>query len=89
MAGLVKTSEKAWWVYIIQCRDTTFYTGITTDVENRVRTHQAGRGARYTRGRGPMILWYVAGPFNRSEALREELRIKQLSHHEKESMGGV
>lgn len=75
-----------WWVYILRCGDRSFYTGISTDVARRLRLHQAGRGARYTRGRGPLSLWWQEGPFDHVTAMREERRIKRLSHTVKESL---
>ena len=47
--------EKEWTVYILQCRDGTLYTGITDDLQRRLRAHQEGKGAKYTRGRGPLV----------------------------------
>lgn len=78
-----------WWVYIIRCGDGSFYTGIATDVERRLKTHQSGRGARYTRGRGPLMLWWTDGPVSHVEALKAERRIKRLSHERKELLGGI
>ena len=48
--------EKTWWVYILRCGDGTFYTGVTTDVLARLETHRSGKGAKYTRSRGPLEL---------------------------------
>ena len=78
-----------WWVYIVRCKDGSFYTGIALDVERRLALHQSGRGARYTRGRGPLSLWWCEGPLAHREALFEERRIKRLSHQRKEAMGGL
>jgi len=75
-----------WFVYIILCRDGTLYTGITNDVEKRIRKHESGKGAKYTRGRGPFELKYVEEVENKSEALKREYRIKQLSKKEKISL---
>ncbi|MCY0880103.1 MAG: GIY-YIG nuclease family protein [Firmicutes bacterium] len=77
-----------WWVYVLRCQDGTFYTGIAKDVGQRVAAHAAGRGARYTRGRGPLTLWWSDGPFAHGEALRIERRVKRLSHQEKCALGG-
>lgn len=77
---------KDWSVYILQCVDGTYYTGITTDLSQRVLQHNAGTGAKYTRGRGPVkVVWEQTG-FTRSEALKEEVRIKKLSRGQKESL---
>lgn len=72
-----------WSVYLIRCGDGTFYTGITTDVERRFHVHCAGRGARYTRGRGPLQLCWWIGPLTHGEALREERKIKHMAHNRK------
>ena len=50
--------EQTWKLYILRCRDGSLYTGITTDVEKRFAAHNAGKGAKYTRGRGPWELVY-------------------------------
>ena len=72
-------------VYILRCADETLYTGITTDVERRVGEHNhSAVGARYTRGRRPVILLWSRIFSNRSLALREEARIKALSRSQKE-----
>lgn len=67
-----------WCVYILRCADDTLYTGITTDLERRLQTHAAGRGARYTRARLPVELLYSEGAASRSAATRRELEIKRL-----------
>ena len=48
----------SWWVYVLECRDGTLYTGCTDDIPRRLAAHNAGRGAKYTRGRGPVTLRY-------------------------------
>lgn len=69
----------SWWVYLLECGDSTLYTGITNDVQRRLAMHQAGRGARYTRGRGPIrLLWQEPWP-DRASASRRELEVKRLS----------
>lgn len=72
-----------YYIYILQCGDESLYTGITTDVKKRLSQHKAGLGAKYTRGRGPLTLVYVGTAENRSEASREEARIKKLKKCEK------
>jgi len=72
-------SERPWHVYIVRCADSTFYTGIARDLEARIVTHNAGTGARYTRGRGPVKLVYSECVADRPAALRRELAIKRLS----------
>jgi putative endonuclease len=66
------------FVYMVECRDKTLYTGWTTDVERRIKTHNAGRGAKYTRERGPVRLVYVEAVLDRSAAQKRELAIKKL-----------
>ena len=77
-----------WWVYILRCGDGSFYTGIATNVDRRLKTHQSGRGARYTRGRGPLELWWQEGPMTHQEALKAERRVKRFSHQRKSALGG-
>lgn len=68
-----------WFVYIVQCADSTFYTGITTDVARRVREHnEASVGARYTRVRRPVMLVYSESALDRSAAAKREAQIKKL-----------
>ena len=75
--------DKSWIVYILRCRDDTLYTGITADVVKRLRMHNAGTGAKYTRSRGPVALEYTEIHPDKSSALRREIAIKQLSRQEK------
>ena len=72
-----------WYVYILECADHTFYTGITTDLDTRVREHDAGSGARYTRGRRPVRLIYSEQVPDRGTAQSREYSIKQLSRTQK------
>ena len=78
--------EKAWYLYILRCGDGTLYTGITTDVQARFAQHQAGKGAKYTRGRGPLEVVYTEECEDHSAALKRELVVKALSREEKEKM---
>ena len=73
----------SWTVYIIRCGDDTLYTGITDDVEKRFAAHCAGKGAKYTRGRGPLELVYQETCDSHGEALRREYSVKKLSREEK------
>lgn len=75
--------EKQWCVYILECRDGTLYTGITDDLERRFKAHSSGKGAKYTRGRGPLTLRYREDCQDYSAALRRELQIKALKREEK------
>ena len=72
-----------WFVYILRCGDGTLYTGITDDVEKRLSAHRAGKGAKYTRGRGPLELVYTEELADKSSALRREIAIKKLSRKSK------
>lgn len=67
-----------WIVYILRCGDETLYTGITPDLEARLEAHRSGRGARYTRGRGPFEVVHQETAASKSEATRRELTIKRL-----------
>ena len=78
--------EQTWYLYILRCGDGTLYTGITTDVERRFNAHQSGKGAKYTRGRGPLELVYQETCGTHSQALKRELKIKSLSRAEKEKL---
>ena len=73
-------------VYVLACADDTLYTGYTTDVERRVAEHDAGEGAKYTRGRTPVELVHVESFSSRSAAQAREYEIKQLSRPEKERL---
>ena len=78
--------ESTWHLYILRCRDGSLYTGITTDVEKRLEAHRTGKGAKYTRGRGPLELVYREICGTHSTALRRELEIKSLSREEKQKL---
>lgn len=77
-------AEKSWKLYILRCGDGTLYTGITTDVPRRLAAHRSGKGAKYTRGRGPLELVYQQRCGTHSEALKRELEMKALSRSQKE-----
>ena len=72
-----------WKVYILRCCDGSLYTGITTDTTRRVREHNSGKGAKYTRTRRPIELVYQEDCADHSHALRRELEIKALSRDKK------
>ena len=74
---------KNWVVYILECKDHTLYTGMTDDFPRRLAAHESGKGAKYTKGRGPFTLRYLEHCKDRSEALRREYALKQLSRPEK------
>jgi putative endonuclease len=71
------------FVYLLRCADDSLYCGWTTDVERRLAAHRAGTASRYTRSRRPVELAAVVAVSDRSSAMREEARIKQLSRAEK------
>ena len=68
----------SWFVYVVRCRDGSLYTGIARAVNARVTQHNQGRGARYTRGRGPVALVHVERKKSQGSALRREAAIKAL-----------
>ncbi|WP_276273296.1 GIY-YIG nuclease family protein [Haloarcula litorea] len=80
------TARSLHYAYVLRCSDDTLYTGYTTDVERRVREHDAGEGAKYTRGRRPVELVHVESFESRSAAMSREYEIKQLSRAEKERL---
>jgi putative endonuclease len=75
-----------WCLYILKCNDSSYYTGITNDLEKRVADHQNGKGAKYTRGRGPLILVYTENHPDRSSATKKEIFIKKLSRSQKKAL---
>ena len=81
--------EKSWYVYILRCKDDTLYCGITPDLEKRLQQHNAGKGAKYTRGRGPLELVYREMVETHSDALKREIAIKRLSRTEKLELIGT
>lgn len=78
-----------WYLYILRCGDGSLYTGITTDVEKRLEAHRQGRGAKYTRGRGPLALCYRECCGSHSQALRREAAVKALSREKKLQLMGL
>jgi len=74
------------YVYVLRCADDTLYTGYTTDVERRVAEHDAGEGAKYTRGRTPVELVHVESFDSKSAAMSREYEIKQLGRRRKEAL---
>ncbi len=77
---------KNWYVYILRCRDDTLYTGMTNDLQHRLATHNTGKGAKYTRGRGPVEMVYHEVCENYSHALKREYAIKQMTRQQKLEM---
>lgn len=77
------SARDPWYVYLLLCADDTLYCGIARDVAARVRSHNAGKGARYTRGRGPLTVLATRRCHDRGLALRIELAVKRLTRSEK------
>jgi len=78
--------EKMYFVYLLECRDKTFYCGYTADLERRVEIHNEGKGAKYTQRRRPVRLVYSEEFENRAEAMRREREIKKYSRKEKQEL---
>ena len=72
-----------YYVYILRCKDKSFYTGITTDVDRRFKEHRAGTGGRYTRSHKPERILYREGVATRSDALKREAEIKKWPREKK------
>ena len=81
--SLSPRTRKRFWVYILECADGTLYTGYTTDIGARIQLHTMGKGAKYTRGRGPFKLAYLKEYQSRSGAMKRERRIKKLTRAQK------
>ena len=90
IVGKIKVLHRyqKWYVYILRCSDDTFYTGITNDLQKRIATHNKGKGAKYTRGRGPVVLVKSFDVFSKGEALKLEHHIKGLSKNDKLNFQG-
>ena len=74
------------YTYIVKCRDGSLYTGWTNNLEKRIEDHNAGRGAKYTKARRPVVLVYKEEFTTKQEAMKREWEIKRLSRKEKLSM---
>ncbi len=72
------------YTYILKCRDNSLYTGWTNDIEHRLAQHRSGKGAKYTRGRGPLTLVYLEAFEQKEQAMKREAEIKRLSRTQKE-----
>jgi len=77
-----------WYVYMLRCADHSLYTGVATDIDARVATHNAGKGAKYTRGRLPVKLVYRERVGARGAALRREHAIKRMRRAVKRQLIG-
>src|SRR3954468_14750610 len=79
----------SWQVYVLRCGDGSLYTGIARDAEARLRQHAAGKGARYTRGRGPLVMVLVEPAASQGDALRREAAIRKLGRAGKEALAAA
>ncbi len=77
---------KCWSVYLLRCSDESLYCGITKDLDRRVQEHNDGIGCRYTRARRPVQIAWSADSLTKSEAYKEEYRIKRMSKAAKEML---
>lgn len=75
--------KKVWFVYILECSDGTLYTGITNDLDKRIAAHNSGKGAKYTKGRGPVKLKHCFMHSSKSSAAKREAEIKKWAKEEK------
>lgn len=75
-----------WVVYVLRCSDDSLYTGVTTDLKRRVRQHNSGNGAKYTRSRSPVSAEYVELGHDQSSAQSREAQIKSMSKSQKEKL---
>jgi putative endonuclease len=78
-----------WYVYVLRCSDGTLYTGVTNDLARRMARHNAGSGAKYTRGRHPLELVYTAPFAHKGDALRREAEVKRMKRAEKLRLAGM
>lgn len=84
-----RRSKKQFFTYILQCRDGSYYTGHTTNIEQRMQEHNSGIGGRYTRSRLPVKLIHIERYQTRKEAIKREMEIKKLSRREKRKLTTV
>jgi len=80
------TDIKVWFLYLIRCKGNMLYTGITTDIARRFSEHQAGKGAKFLRGKTPLELVYQQEVGSHSDALKFEIKIKKLPKEKKENL---
>jgi len=75
-----------WIVYMLECSDNSIYTGITNNIEKRIKIHESGKGAKYLRGRLPIKLLHKEVFLSRSDASKREILIKKMNHKEKRKL---
>lgn len=85
-AATPAATDAPWFVYILECRDGSLYTGVTNDIARRLQQHNDGNGARYTRSRRPVRLRYHEQCDSRSTALLRECALRLLSRKEKDAL---
>ena len=78
--------NKDWFDYIVQCNDKTYYTGITNNLEKRIKNHNLGTASKYTRVRLPVNLVYTENRLDRSNASKREYELKQLTRTQKKAL---
>jgi len=86
VGGRIRPSADVWFVYLARCNDGTLYCGVARDVAERIAKHDAGKGARYTRGRGPLTVQAIRKCRSYGEALRLEFAVKRLPRDAKEAL---
>jgi len=74
------------FVYMLHCKDGTLYTGYTINIKRRLKMHETGKGAKYTRGRGPFTVVYWEKFATKTAAMQREYEIKKMNRHEKENL---
>lgn len=79
----------AWTVYMLECADTSLYTGITVDLARRLEAHSKGKGAKYTKRRGPFTVVFTELQETRGQALKREAAIKAMTREEKLALIGT
>ena len=84
-----KQPREAWYLYILRCIDGSFYTGITKDLDNRLKKHNDGKASRYTRTRRPVELLYQERCRTRTQALVRECEVKAFPRKKKEELVAV
>lgn len=83
LSKLAALKKQAWFVYIISCKDKSLYTGISNNIQKRLSDHTNGKGAKYTKNRGPFILVYSEKCSNRTIASQREHQIKKMTRVQK------
>lgn len=82
----VPSDEAVWSLYILECRDKSFYTGVTTNIDRRLESHRKGTASRYTRPHRPVVLVYREECGSRSQALVRECAVKAMTRQRKEEL---